>query len=848
VIFRAPSIVSLRRASAAAGCGAKASNLARLLGLGLAVPPGFVVVGAEYVRHLEDCGVSAYAMDAAEIRRRIVSMPMATALRAALRKRAADMRWPVAVRSSAAAEDSHGASFAGQLDSLLGVEGVDGLEQAIRLVWASAWSDRCVLYAQQKRIALGAVAVIVQEQVDARCSGVLFTRDPLANSRDADAVIECIDGLGDRLVGGKVNPGRLRVNHSNGAVMRLAAADLSDATARELATVGLELERKFGGPQDIEWSVDRGGRLMLLQARPITTGSRPARHVWSNANIAENFPDPVTPFLFSIVARGYSAYFRNLGLGFGLSRRRIAAMSASLENLVGLHGGRLYYNLTNIHATLRLAPAGGKLAGWFNNFTGACEFPDTQVPPPGALERWIEPVRIAASVAWKYATVERRVARFEQRVDSYAAHTRPGDLASRDARALARDLEGFLEIRLRRWNDAALADAAAMVCYGVLGRMLAHAAPRESPRLQNDLLKGLPGLASAAPVIELWKLSRAIRGDDRVHELFATHPAEEVLRRLDEPAFTPFRAQFRDYLDRWGFRYSRELMLTCATPRENPAPMIALLQSYLRSDGPGPEAIARGQAEARIAATAALERQLTPRWWVRALPLSRAGRMRGMLRATRGAIRLRERARMKQALLYTRLRHVMLRIGETLAAQGAFEGRDDIFFLTVDEVLGQLERVQPSTDLITERRAEFASVADMLPPDSLVLDAGAEWRPAIEDESSAAEARGYLRGVSACGGQTRGTAHVIEDVAQIGALRAGEILVTRQTDPGWAAVFFMVKGLVIERGGMLSHGAIIAREYGIPAVVGVEGATRRIRTGEQIRVDGDEGLVELAGG
>jgi pyruvate,water dikinase len=637
------------------------------------------------------------------------------------------------------------------------------------------------------------------------------------------------------------------VRYSDGAIARVSSpADLSDAKARELAAIGLELERKLGGAQDIEWSVDRAGRVMLLQARPITLAAQRPRVVWSNANIAENFPDPVTPFLFSIVSRGYTAYFRNLGLGFGLSRRRIAAMAPSLENLVGLHAGRLYYNLTHIHAALRLAPGGGKLAGWFNNFTGACEVPDTHVPPLTAFERWAEPIAIAASVAWKYAAIERRVARFEQRVDAFAACTRPDDLACRGLKALARDLEGFLEIRLRRWNDAALADAAAMVCYGVLGKLLARVAPGQRAS-QNDLLKGLPGLASAAPVIELWKLSRAVRRDDRVRELFTTHSAQAVLRRLDEPQFAAIRADFREYLERWGFRYSRELMLTSPTPEENPAPMIALLQSYLASDGPGPEAIAGQQADARIAATAALERHLTPRAWLRALALSRAGRMRLALRATQGAIRLRERARMKQALLYTRLRHVMLRIGDVLAARGTLERRDDVFFLTVDEVRQQLESAQPAVEEVARRRAEFAAFAGMQPPDSLLLEAGAPWQSATASAPIAGEEGESLRGISACGGATQGTAHVIEDVAQIGAFRAGEILVTRQTDPGWAAVFFMVKGLVIERGGMLSHGAIIAREYGIPAVVGVEGATRRIRTGEQVRVDGDQGVVELAG-
>jgi pyruvate,water dikinase len=261
--------------------------------------------------------------------------------------------------------------------------------------------------------------------------------------------------------------------------------------------------------------------------------------------------------------------------------------------------------------------------------------------------------------------------------------------------------------------------------------------------------------------------------------------------------------------------------------------MIALLQSYLGNDGLGPEALARAQAEAREAATHTL---------LRGEPYLRRVGLRIVLRATQGAIRMRERARMKQALLYTRLRHVVLRIGDALVANGALDTREDVFFLGVDEIRGGVAR-----GIVASRKAEFAAFAHVQPPDSFSLEPGAAWKSVGHVPSQAVDEKAILRGTSACGGETRGIAHVIEDVAGIGAFRAGEILVTRQTDPGWAAVFFMVKGLVIERGGMLSHGAIIAREYGIPAVVGVPGATRRIASGEQVRVDGDQGVVELAG-
>jgi pyruvate,water dikinase len=364
-----------------------------------------------------------------------------------------------------------------------------------------------------------------------------------------------------------------------------------------------------------------------------------------------------------------------------------------------------------------------------------------------------------------------------------------------------------------------------MVCYAALEHAVARAAPAgEALSLQNDLLKGLPGLASAQPVEALWDLACDLR-DGKL-----------------APDSDAFRARFDDYLERLGFRYSRELMLTSPTPREDPAPMRSILESYLRDAGPGPAAISARQARARIEATEALARRSS---------LPSRMRMHLVLRATQGAIRLRERARMKQARLYTRLRFVMLQIGARLAASGRLAHRDDVFFLTVDEIQNgardNFSTGKTVPDTISARRAELAACAAMRPPDSLSLAPGARWQPIAAQAPRSGDAGEAMRGTSACGGASEGAARVIEDVSGIGAFRAGEILVTRQTDPGWAAVFFLTKGLVIERGGMLSHGAIIAREYGIPAVVGVNDAMRRIRSGERIRVDGDNGVVELCG-
>jgi pyruvate,water dikinase len=856
-------------------CGSKARNLARLKRLGYRVPPGMVVVDGAFQQHLEDAGVEdrcrqlasnlaslgagEIRQESAAIRAQILKTPLRQALREQL-ARADQAVWlekPLAVRSSAACEDTHDASYAGQLDSLLGVASLERLDEAIRAVWASLWSERSLFYARHRGFGAMRMGVIVQEQVDSRHSGVLFTRDPVAVLRSDEAVIEYTAGLGDRLVAGELTPRRARVRHRDLTVARddtggtASGPDLPDATLQELARIGCELEQKFGAPQDVEWSVDGDNHVVLLQARPVTAaGSGADRIVWSNANIAENFPGVVSPFLYSIVSRGYTAYFRNLGLGFGISRWRIAAMSAALDNIVGLHAGRLYYNLSNIHTALYLAPGGPWLARWFNQFTGAREFPNVAQFTGGAVSRTIELARVVARTTWQYLWVGWRIARFECAVDRYAESTRPERLKARALPELAADLRGFLEIRLRRWNDAALADTAAMVCCGALKYLLPKtAAPLDDETVHGNLLSGLAGLASARPISELWKLSREIRADAGLRALYATATAAEIASRLAAPEYDGFRGRFDRYLEVWGFRYSQELMLTNPTPQEDPLPVVRLLQSYARETGPGPDDISTRQKAIRERATVMTAARLTPAGWWRWLPLSRAGRFRLVLRAAQGSILLRERARMKQALLYTRLRHVVLRAGGELARQGFIERGDDVFLLAVDEVLALIEGTfapDVARETIKQRRREQDQFSGIEPPDSFVLDRGAKWQPgAAAPAVSEGKAGDALRGSCACGGRVEGNAAVVLDVREADRVRAGDILVTRQTDPGWAAVFFLIKGLIIERGGMLSHGAIIAREYGIPAVVGVPRATQLIRTGDRLRVDGDKGVVEF---
>lgn len=880
-------VVPLSDACDATAFGAKAATLARMIAAGYSVPPGHALHNDIFQSHLQRAGLLAAMRDAKhapassppseieKISRDFADKLSATPLEASLETflhsiaTAAD-GMPIAVRSSAIGEDSAAHSFAGQLDSILGIRGAEGLKEAVAKVWASLRSVRSLHYQQRRDVRLDSMGVILQAQVDARHAGVMFTRAPaeVSNGRTA-IIIEYCNGLGERLVAGEVDPARVLTDPRTGEIFSHVDGEdkgsrLDDSDIAALVNEGMRLEQDFGEPLDIEWAIDTSGKLWLLQARSITTNQKiPQRVTWTNANIAENFPEPVSPFLYSIVRRGYATYFRNLGLGFGISYSRIVAMNDALEHIVGIHGGRLYYNLSNIHSVIFLAPGGNWLTRAFNDFVGATQSPPPQeLPTHGRIERNLELLRVAAMTIWRYLHVESGLVRFEKTVDVFCAQTRPAELEAMSSLVLLARLREFLVIRLQRWNDAALADTAAMVCYGLLQRQLRQWLPdAANENLHNNLLVGLPGLASHSPVEKLWELSRLIRSNPELADLYANSDNATIAQQLHEQTrFAGFLVELQEYLERWGFRSSGELMLTRPSPEENPGQTLELLRSYAALESPSPQQQLNEQVAVRETATGKVARQLTPNALLRRMPLSLAWRFKLLLAATQGAIRLRERARQKQAKLYVRLRHIILAIGHRLVAIGHLASADEIFYLECDEVDALLSgHAMFPYDVgtrVRERRSEQTRLAAMSPPDNFELNwgdylpqqaSGQMLQEVAADSGIAADSGDVqrLQGIGACGGRLTANAVVLADASEAGRMQQGDIVVTRQTDPGWACVFFLARGLVIERGGMLSHGAIIARELGIPAVVGVRDATRRIASGDRLSIDGDRGVVQI---
>ncbi len=873
------TLIDLQHDASLAQVGGKASSLQRLLAEGQHVPPGVVLPARHFAAFVEASGkadaIASRIQDAtledpqsledasSQIAAWLMPTPLGAELTAELEGLLGARGWDtVAVRSSAVGEDGVAASFAGQLDSFLHVQDSAGLLDAVKKCWCSYYSARAIAYQKARGVALQGMGVIVQAQIPGAVSGVAFTASP----EDPSLMrIEFVEGGCEALVSGEITP-EVALVPRDSPDTEVPNGLLEQAQLSELARTCLALEDLDGAPQDIEWTIDPDGVLHVLQARPITTASAQARieldpnvgdwAVYSNANVNENFPGPISPLLQSVARESYYNYFRAIAIAYGFAPRRVEAMEEPLRGIVDVHGQRLYYNVSNIHAVMRMAPWGDMFADWFNAFVGVTDETEARERDltwgrgrAGRAVEVAELLAIAANVTRQYATLPDQVRAFEDTVSAYAAENTVDALVDLDADALIERVRGFLRIRNTQWIGAGLSDGACMVCCGALEWFLGRHFEGDSNVLLHGLLRGLPDIVSSEPPRHLWRLSRRIRQDEGLSALFErdTPAILDALgwdgARMDRTH--PLGGPLQTFLDDWGFRCTGELMLTVSSFQEDPAPVVDMLRAYLSMDSDGPDDVIEAQGERRLEQSAELSARLDP---LRALAFGQ------LQRATAGALALRERSRLKQALLYRCLRRIALALGARWHDAGLTDAPDDVFFLRWQEILEVGEGSPIPMETIRERRARFVrESAWPEPPPSIRLPVGTPWHPSMappDDPDASEELPGdgsVLTGIAAAAGTITGRAAVARSKEDFHHVKAGDVLVAPQTDPGWATVLFLVRGLVMERGGMLSHGAIIAREFGIPSVIAVADATTRIPQASTIEVDGDRGHVHLRG-
>jgi pyruvate,water dikinase len=849
------------------GKGAHLGELSRIEGV--RVPPGFCVTTDAFRRVIEDTpsiddqldGLSGLNPDDREVREAIrtrsaairrtlegVVVPddVAGAITGALARLGEGVAY--AVRSSATAEDLPGASFAGQQDTYLNVVGAAAIVEHVSRCWASLFTERAVTYRLRNGFDHRKVqmAVVVQQMVFPHAAGVLFTADPVTSNRKV-ASVEAVFGLGDALVSGLVNADVYKVRDGDIVERTVAAKQralvaspaggtreqpiepaqqeqpaLTDAQVVQLVQLGRRIEAHFGSPQDIEWCLDDDG-FQIVQSRPITTlfplpeVDDRANHVYLSVGHQQMMTDPMKP----------------LGLSFWLMTTPAPMVEA---------GGRLFVDVTPRLASpatraglLEVVGRGDPL------FRDALEtvlerdfipsLPDDDGPggaPPGGAFDPIEadPALVTELVEHNKASVaalqhDIRAPSGSALFDFILADIQElrrllFDPRSHQVFMTAMEASWWLNEHLQEW----------------LGET----------NVADTLAQSVPHNVTAEMGLALLDVADVIRPHPEVVSFL--HDVEDGDRDegfLDEMAGLSggpeARGAIRAYLDRYGMRCVGEIDITRPRWSERPTTLVPLILANVANFEPG--AGGRRFEEGR---RQALEKEQDVLERLRALPggEAKAEETERMIDRLRTFMGYREYPKYGMVSRYFVYKQALLGEAERLVQTGVLREKEDIFFLRFPELHDVVRTHQVDDELIRRRKDAFASYRALTPPRVLTSDGEGITGSYRRDDLPA----GALVGLPVSAGTVEGRARVILDMAEAD-LEPGDILVTAYTDPSWSPLFVAVTGLVTEVGGLMTHGAVIAREYGLPAVVGVEHATQLIPDGQRIRVNGTDGSIEI---
>ncbi|MBQ8921250.1 MAG: hypothetical protein IJ060_03695 [Oscillospiraceae bacterium] len=740
-----------------------------------------------------------------------------------------------AVRSSAADEDGDAHSFAGMLESVLHVRGNDALWRGIISCYRSCFSERAMQYRERNGLISPEIrpAVIIQEMIPADFAGVIFTTDPTTNNPD-ETLISAVAGIGEQLVSGEADSSDYGIDITGSIVFRKEnGARLSDAMLKTLWGYAQKIEAGFSPRigQDIEFCI-KGDSVYILQCRPITNYSKidksAFRTVLDNSNIIESYSGVTTPLTFTFAREVYSKIYRQTLRTFYVSEEAIRSVSDDLDHMLCFYENKIYYRLNSWYRMTALYPGYQKNKQYMENMMGVkMTVHESEL---GAKTRLF---RIYVSFIRRMLRMKKDSARFLNRFEEvtkpYYANTFEG-LSNTEALAVYDTLEREI---LDDFITPIANDMGAMVFYGML-----------TDKLKKKKIEGYEGMLSAvigrqgnvesaeqsAAVLDIVK---EIRKSPEMTALFLSEN-RKILPALsgDAPVFRKIDA----YIQRFGARTMDELKLETVTLFEDPSFLLDTLRGYLHCDTlPDPCGVQDQSAEKALLAHFGIFRR----------PVIRL-----LLRITKYFIRNRESLRLRRTYIYAVIRNIYLRIGKNLEEAGVIAQFRDIFFLERPEIAkiadGTWTDRAGIRGRIEQRKAEYEANKSRPTYDRMYFygDMAPEHMVPVYTRQET-DGGGILRGAAGGGEPVTGVVKLVEDPANADV--EGFILMAKRTDPGWTVLFPMARAVIIERGSVLSHSAVVAREMGITLVAGIRGLTDTVKDGMTVRVDGVQGTVEIIG-
>jgi pyruvate,water dikinase len=823
----APYVVDLDAvdASQLGMVGGKGANLGELGRIdGVRVPRGFCVTTAAFRRFVAAANVDVGALAAAELRAVLERTPVpddvADAVTQAYARLGAETA--CAVRSSATAEDLPTASFAGQQDTFLEVVGIGSILAHVRRCWASLFTERALACRRRNAIDERAVAmgVVVQEMVPAEVSGVLFTAHPLTGHRKVTS-IEAVRGLGEALVSGRAQADAWEVRADCILTKNAPQATLDDAQVVRLAELGRRIEAHFGAPQDIEWC-RVGNDFAIVQSRPITTlfpiplVDDRANHVWVSVGHQQMMTDAIRPLGLSFWQLTTPRPMAEAGGRLFVDVTRALASPASRANLLDALGKSDVLLRDALQTLLERGDFVPTVADEGPAWTAPGTAPAAPLPTDPAL-----PAELVARSEASIAKLGRAIA---QKTGAELFDFILADL--QELRKTTFDPRG-MEIVM----------AAIQSTWWLNEKLEAWLGEKNAA---DVLTQSVPNNVTSEMGLALLDVADVVRRHPEVVAFLERTEDDDFLAAL--PALSggaEAQAALSGWLAKYGARCSGEIDLTRPRWSQRPRTLLPLLLGNVKSFAPGEGA--RRFEEGRAAA-ARKEAEVLAR--LRELPdgEAKAAEVKHAIDRVRTFMGYREYPKFAMIRRYLAYKQALLREAARLVEEGVLLEQDDVYFLRFEELREAVATRRADRALIAQRKEAHRSYEGLVPPRVLTSDGEALHGAYRRTDAPA----GALLGLPVSAGTVEGRARVVSELADA-RFEAGDVLVTRFTDPSWTPAFVAIAGLVTEVGGMMTHGAVIAREYGLPAVVGVENATGRIRDGQRIRVHGTEGWVELVG-
>lgn len=739
----------------------------------------------------------------------------------------------IIVRSSAIGEDGDDYSFAGQLDSFVVDNNIQAVCEGIAKCWDSLHGERIIAYQSISSYKIRGMGVVIQRYIAADYSGVLFTKSP---KNGKHIYCEYVKGGSEPLVSGRVTP----KSFSTDMHLNVSESVQLPFNYKKLINQALLLKENFSKHLDIEW-IYKAGEFYFVQARPINNVEKDISY-WTNTNLNENYPGPISPLLYSIAKDSYYHYFKNLTKLLHVKEGSIRRLEYDFNNVVGIFGNRIYYNMTSIHNIIGASPYQSYFQDAFNKFVGYKD----KVASSKAFNRKTSGLKTGIRLLSLNISLDSHVIQIEKEVDAFSQKVSN----AKGLRTLSFCFHEFLDLRFHQWYHASLADLFSMLYYKLLANFVKRIYGAKYTGVQNTLIQAIPNIISNKPLQASWDIIQEISTIPKGKEFFTYNDSKYILNYISRSSdWQQVHFLIQEYLNRWGFRCSGELMLTKDNYIDSPTALIELLQTYITCGEKNPKiAISKMLIEQRKLMKKTAIRIIRRRHILFPLAAVEIVVLFSLTHLCRKAILSRERVRYKQAQMYYNFKKTIFQIGDIFKRNGIIHQQKDILFLRYQEIGSLLSSSDMLTDtysrIISIRKKEYESESLLKYPTS--FEQFGNEKPDFVADNQTKIIKGKVHdGLAASGGIVRAKVKLLESVFEIQKLKHGEILVTKQTDPGWAMAFPIIGGLIAEKGGVLSHGAIVAREFGIPAVVGIEGITEYLKDNDEVILDGNLGRIQI---